>query len=68
MEPKLMKIDRRAIQPFNEWWRLTNHCEPSPQAVAAFDAGFRAGLKCGIESAIETMRSASPSASPEGKS
>lgn len=44
-----MKVDPRVIEPFNEWWRSTNHCEPSPEAVTAFAAGFKAGLQRGVD-------------------
>jgi len=51
-----MKIDPRAIEPFNEWWRKSNHCEPSQKAVEAFAAGFKAGLKCGVEGAMAVVK------------
>lgn len=61
-----MKVDRLMIGPFNEWWRKSNHCEPSPQAVEAFAAGFRAGLKYGVDSALAIVKG-SPSCATEGQ-
>lgn len=48
---RTVNVDRRAIEPFNVWWRSFNHCEPSPQAIAAFNAGFKAGLQRAVEEA-----------------
>lgn len=44
-----MKVDKHIIEPFNTWWRQTNHCEPDLKAVDAFAAGFKAGVKATIE-------------------
>jgi hypothetical protein len=39
-----MNVDKRVIEPFNAWWRQTNHCEPDLKAIKAFEAGFKAAL------------------------
>lgn len=59
-----MKVDPRAIDPFNEWWRKSNHCEPSLQAVEAFAAGFKAGLQRGVNEAMAVLQS-TPVGKPE---
>jgi hypothetical protein len=46
-----MNIDRRAVEPFNAWWRSFNHCEPSTIAVSAFNAGFKAGMQRAVDEA-----------------
>lgn len=51
-----MKVDPRAIEPFNKWWRASNHCEPSPEMVAAFAAGFKAGLQRGVDEAMAVLK------------
>lgn len=61
-----MKVDPRMVQPFNEWWRKSNHCEPSQQAVEAFAAGFKAGLKCGVDGAMAVLNSSPVSATGDG--
>lgn len=50
-----MKVDKRIVEPFNAWWRKTNHCEPDLKAIEAFDAGFKAGLQYGIDKATEVL-------------
>lgn len=60
-----MKVDPRAIEPFNEWWRSTNHCEPSPEAVTAFAAGFKAGLQRGVDEAKAILQGTSHSANEQ---
>ena len=54
-----MQVDRRAIQPFNEWWRKFARQASPPQDVRiieAFAAGFKAGLKCGVEGAMAVVK------------
>ena len=52
-----MKVNRAIIVPFNNWWRQTNHCEPSVEAIDAFEAGFKAGAEY-AKAAIEGSASA----------
>ena len=48
-----MKVDKRVIEHFNNWWRQSNHCEPSHlKIIEAFEAGFLA--------ALEEVRKATP--------
>jgi hypothetical protein len=54
-----MKVDPRIIEPFNEWWRSRNHCEPDLKAIEAFEAGFKAGIKRIVDEvrAVQTSES-----------
>jgi hypothetical protein len=60
-----VKVDKRIIEPFNVWWRKSNHCEPDPKAIGAFEAGFKAALeevrKAGWESDLDRWRRSHPS-------
>jgi hypothetical protein len=58
-----MKVDARAVEPFNTWWRSKNHCEPSPIAVEAFAAGFKAGLERGVKESMDIIRGSTGDAS-----
>ena len=60
-----MKVDPRMIEPFNVWWRQSNHCEPSPEAIDAFAAGFKAGLQRGVDEAKAVILG-TPGGKPNG--
>jgi hypothetical protein len=53
------------IEPFNAWWRKTNHCEPDPKSVEAFSEGFKAGMERGIKEVREIISASKPGADHE---
>lgn len=55
-----MKVDKRVIEPFNAWWRQTNHCEPDLKAIEAFGAGFKAGMERAVAETTALISGKSP--------
>ena len=62
-----MNIDRRAVEPFNTWWRSFNHCEPSQIAVSAFNSGFKAGMQRAVDEACAIIEGKPAQSTSEGK-
>lgn len=60
-----MKIDPRAIEPFNAWWRTRNHCEPNVEAIDAFAAGFKAGMQRAVDEAVAIIKKPIPAVGKE---
>ena len=57
------RIDPRAVEPFNAWWRrFARQASPpsNPELVAAFGAGFKAGMEYAVAKACAIISGEKP--------